>query len=446
MQARTEGKLKVIVGLGKTGISCAQYFTRKGIPFAVQDSNVAPARAAELFEFAPKVSLTQLDSAALCRADTIVLSPGVPLATSELQAAHAAGVPITGDINMFLHLVDRPIVAITGSNGKSTVTALVGEMLASAGYSVGVGGNIGTPCLDLLEQGFEVFVLELSSYQLEVVVNAGCHVAAVLNLSPDHLDRYEYADAYYAAKARIYQGAKVAIVNRLVDYDFAIETTTKSVSFGEDAPINAQDYGLRERDGRTFLVRGEVELLALDQMRLKGRHNALNALAALAICDQFSVDHNSLLQTLKTYSGLPHRCEFVGRFGGAEFIDDSKATNPGATSAAVLGMAQAGRPMLLILGGVSKGADFSSLQSVVRQHVAKVYIYGAAASAIKLALGETVACAEFDRLAAVIQALVTEVPSGALVLFAPACASFDQFYNFEHRGREIKRLVREAFL
>ena len=158
------------------------------------------------------------------------------------------------------------------------------------------------------------------------------------------------------------------------------------------------------------------------------------------------MDHNSLLQTLKTYSGLPNRCEFVGRFGGAEFIDDSKATNPGATSAAVLGMAQAGRQMLLILGGVSKGADFSSLQSVVRQHVAKVYIYGAAASAIKLALGETVACAEFDRLAAVIQALVTEVPSGALVLFAPACASFDQFDNFEHRGREFKRLVREAFL
>ena len=446
MKIEAEEKLSVIVGLGKTGMSCARYFVRKGIPFAVQDSNVAPARAAELKDLAPQASLSLLNSEALCNAGLIVLSPGVPLATREVQAAQAAGVPITGDINMFLHLVDQPIVAITGSNGKSTVTALVGEILTNAGLAVGVGGNIGTPCLDLLDKRFEVFVLELSSYQLEVVEAAGCKVAAVLNLSPDHLDRYESAEAYYTAKARIYKGAQVAIVNRQVNFEFKIAADTKIVSFGEDLPINPDDYGLRVSGGRTSLMRGQKELLTLDQMQLKGRHNAMNALAALAICDQFDINPMTTIKTVMAYAGLPHRSEAVGIFGGAEFINDSKATNPGATSAAIQGLAQPDRPMLLILGGVSKGADFSTLQLVVNAHVAKVFLYGADSGLIKNALAEFVACEEFDTLANVIQAIAAEVAPGSTVLFAPACASFDQFDDFEHRGREFKRLVKEAFL
>jgi|TARA_B110000503_G_scaffold33040_1_gene53712 UDP-N-acetylmuramoylalanine--D-glutamate ligase len=446
VKTETQEKLSVIVGLGETGMSCARYFARNGIPFAVQDSNVAPAKAAELRDIAPQALLSVLNSEALCNAGMIVLSPGVPLATREIQAAQTAGVPITGDINMFLHLVDQPIVAITGSNGKSTVTALVGEILTNGGLAVGVGGNIGTPCLDLLDKRFEVFVLELSSYQLEVVEAAGCKVAAVLNLSPDHLDRYESVDAYYSAKARVYQGAQVAIVNRQVEFEFKIEGGTKIISFGEDAPVNAEDYGLRVIDGRTLLMRGQEVLLALDQMQLKGRHNAMNALAALAICDQFSIDPVAKINTVQTFSGLPHRCEALGVFGGAEFINDSKATNPGATSAAVQGLAQSDRPMLLILGGVSKGADFTSLQAVVSEHVAKVFLYGADADAIKTALAGFVTCAEFGSLAAVVDAIAAEVTPGSLVLFAPACASFDQFDNFEHRGREFKKLVKEAFL
>jgi UDP-N-acetylmuramoylalanine--D-glutamate ligase len=440
-------RLSVIVGLGKTGLACARYFARQGIAFAVQDSNPSQASLAELQAIDPRLVCSPLDAAALCVAAQVVLSPGVPLGTPEVQRAIMAGVKITGDINIFLQLVDKPVIGITGSNGKSTVTTLVGDILANGGFAVGVGGNIGTPCLDLLDKGAEIYVLELSSYQLEVVEMAACDIAVVLNLSPDHLDRYPSVSAYYCAKERVYKGAHIALLNRQAPFELHLDPGSRHVSFGDDAPRTSESYGLRTEGAQLFLARGASNLLAVDKLRLKGRHNAMNALVALAIGELLGVDLDVVLSTLQTFPGLPHRSELVGTFGGVEFINDSKATNPGATRAAIEGLAEAGRPMVLILGGVGKGADFQQLRDVILQHVTRVYLYGADAAAIGRAIDGCVGVTRMDTLDAVITSLALELQDlpGAMVLFAPACASFDQYQNFEHRGREFKRLVLEAF-
>ncbi|MDP4598055.1 MAG: UDP-N-acetylmuramoyl-L-alanine--D-glutamate ligase [Pseudomonadales bacterium] len=440
-------RLSVIVGLGKTGLACARYFARQGLPFAVQDSNPSPANLAQLQAIAPLVVCSPLEAGALCAAAQVVLSPGVPLATHEVQRAIMAGVKVTGDINIFLQLADKPVIGITGSNGKSTVTTMVGELLAASGLAVGVGGNIGTPCLDLLGKGSEIYVLELSSYQLEVVEMAACEIAVVLNLSPDHLDRYPSVNAYYGAKERVYKGARMALVSRQLPVELHTDRVSKVISFGDDAPLTSDSYGLRAEGARLFLARGATNLLAVDQLRLKGRHNAMNALVALAIGELLGIDLAVIRQTLQAFPGLPHRCEVVGTFAGAEFINDSKATNPGATRAAIEGLAESGRPLVLILGGVGKGADFQQLQAVIRQHVTRVYLYGADAAVINRAIAGCVGITRMNNLAEVITSLALELQKlpRAMVLFAPACASFDQYQNFEHRGQEFKRLVLEAF-
>jgi UDP-N-acetylmuramoylalanine--D-glutamate ligase len=305
-------KMKVIVGLGKTGISCARFFAREGIPFSVQDSNPTAERISQLKQIAPEVTVSALDGEALCLADEIVLSPGVPLVTPAITQAIQAGVSVIGDVSIFLKQIKQPVIAITGSNGKSTVTALVGEILAATGMRVGVGGNIGTPCLDL-DLDSDIFVLELSSYQLEVIETGGFHIAVVLNLSPDHLDRYPSVIDYYQAKQRIYRGATTALFNRQSSALGGIDASSQQFSFGNDAPIEASDYGMIEKDGCLNLMHGENVLISFDKLNIKGRHNAINALTAIAIADQLGVARKSSLSTLRDYTGLPHRCEWVGR-------------------------------------------------------------------------------------------------------------------------------------
>jgi UDP-N-acetylmuramoylalanine--D-glutamate ligase len=437
-------KMKVIVGLGKTGMSCARFFARKNIAFTVQDSNPTNERLAELQRVAPGATFSVLDGVALCQADEIILSPGVPLSTPAIALAQQAGVPITGDVGIFLKQMTQPVIAITGSNGKSTVTALVGEILTAAGMQVGVGGNIGTPCLEL-DQDSDVFVLELSSYQLEVIDDGGFHIAVVLNLSPDHLDRYPSVVDYYQAKDRIYRGATTALLNRQSGVSADIDALSLRVSFGSDAPSKASDYGMVEEDGSLTLMQGDDVLIAADDLGIKGRHNAVNALVALAIADQLGVARQTSLSMLRLYSGLPHRGELVGCFKDVEFINDSKATNIGATGAAVEGLADAKRDLVLILGGVGKGADFTLLRDVITKHVSRAYLFGQDAGLIAAAIEEGVPCERHAGLRDVIGAIALNLPDHGCVLFAPACASFDQFSDFEHRGDEFKRLVREAF-
>ncbi|MCB1694336.1 MAG: UDP-N-acetylmuramoyl-L-alanine--D-glutamate ligase, partial [Pseudomonadales bacterium] len=303
--------ITVIVGAGKTGLSCARYLVRHGVPFCVMDRDTSHEKLASLLAVAPGASLSAIDEDALVAAGEIILSPGVPLATPEIARAVAKGVPVTGDIAMFTRLTQKPVVAITGSNGKSTVTALVGEMARAAGINAGVGGNIGIPCLDLLDQGYDAFVLEVSSYQLEVAEQLSADVAAVLNLSPDHMDRYDSASSYFATKAKIYRGCRVAVVSRQVDYDFDLAGAEQVLTFGLDVPNGGDDFGIRYVDGEAWLARGERTLLKASALKILGAHNLSNALAALAIGSALGVPEPGMIRGLINFEGLRHRCELV---------------------------------------------------------------------------------------------------------------------------------------
>ncbi|MCB1644237.1 MAG: UDP-N-acetylmuramoyl-L-alanine--D-glutamate ligase [Pseudomonadales bacterium] len=432
----------MIVGLGKTGLSCAKYLSRKGEAWAVQDSQTAPVLLSALRELNPAASFGPLDETALLQAQEIILSPGVPASLPEIQRAISAGVPVTGDVAMFLSLAAEPVVGITGSNGKSTVTSLVGEILSAAGRNPGVGGNLGTPCLDLLDDAHGCYVIEMSSYQLERVTQAGCHLAVVLNLSPDHLDRYDSLDQYYAAKARIYSGAKTALLNRELSTQFRFDSATRVVSFGSDEPQDAASYGLRNIDGQIFLAHGADNLLATRDLGIKGSHNYSNALVALAIADIMEVPRDITLTILRSYAGLPHRCEWLGAVDGVFYVNDSKSTNPESTRAAVSGFSEF-RRIHLLLGGQGKGADFRLLNEVVGQHVTSVVLYGKDAEVIHSQLSGSTPCEITDTLASALSLIRERSQTGDLVLFSPACASLDQFRNFEHRGDYFRQLVQE---
>ena len=314
---------KVILGLGKTGLSCARYFSRLGVPFRVMDANVRPDLLADLTKLVPLPSFSLFDEATLfdpSEVAELIVSPGIPLSNQAIQQAFSDGITVNGDVNIFLKQAVAPVVGITGSNGKSTVTALLGEMLANSGVKVGVGGNIGTPCLDLLETDCDVYVLELSSYQLEVVEDASCEIAVVLNLSPDHLDRYENNVDYYETKARIYSSARIALQNSDLDFDFLFDQETEILTFSGKEPEDSNAYGIIEDGLSAFLCQGARKIVACDQILMRGRHNAENALVAIAIAERLEVPDEVIVNTLRSFKGLPHRCEFVAKHAGTTFI------------------------------------------------------------------------------------------------------------------------------
>ena len=423
----------VILGLGKTGLSCVHYFLRQGITPMVLDTRANPPGRQEL-PVSVELRCGELDVTLLTEAELIIASPGIALATPALQAAAAAGVEIIGDIELFVRDARAPIVAITGSNGKSTVTTLVGEMAAEAGIQVGVGGNIGTPALDLLLEPCDLYVLELSSFQLETTYSLRAAAATILNLSEDHLDRYEGMAGYLAAKQRIYAGAQYILVNR---DDDATQPQAGSVwqSFG----LDGDSYGRVLHQGALWLaVEGELQL-PVAELNIVGAHNQMNALAAMALCDAVAVPRAAQLAVLRRFSGLPHRCQFVREHQGVRWINDSKATNVGSTLAAVAGLAEAvqGR-LILIAGGQGKGQDFAPLQALLGYGIDLMLCFGQDADLL-CALGpqtERVA----DLAAAVSRAQAVTQP-GDWVLLAPACASLDMFKNFEQRGDYFTALV-----
>lgn len=434
----------MIVGLGKTGISCARYFTQHRIPFAVMDSNPAPAALKELRAIAPEAPFMTMDSDQLLRAKEIVLSPGVPRASSEIQRAIRAGISITGDVAIFAELAEAPVVAITGSNGKSTVTALLGEMARHCGVDAGIGGNIGVPCLDLLAGNHELYVIEVSSYQLETAVNLRCEVAVVLNLSPDHMDRYPDLQSYYATKANIYHSAECAVVNRDLNFDFDLSSARRVIGFGSGRPLAEDEFGIVTDGSVEALYRGSEKLIAVDEIRLRGAHNHMNALAALAIGYSLDWDSEPMLQTLREFPGLPHRCEWVANISGVDYINDSKATNTGSTLAAVDGLARDDKNIILILGGIGKDADFSVLSDAVSRHVKAVYLYGRDRYTIADQLGAGAPLRIFETLEQTVAAIREAASKGDLVLLSPGCASQDQFANFEARGDAFKAMVMQG--
>jgi len=438
----------LVVGLGRTGLSCARFLAARGVEIAVTDSRAAPPGLEALREALPDaaVFLGDFDAAAFAQADTIVLSPGVSRREPLVRAAEARGAEIIGDIELFARYADAPVVAITGSNGKSTVTTLVGEMARAAGRDARVGGNLGIPALDLLVQGEapDLYVLELSSFQLETTYSLNARAAAVLNVSEDHLDRYDGMDDYLAAKARIFHGEGTAVINADDPRVAALAAPLPAgrvvrFTLGEPA---AGEFGVRTRQGAPWLYRGEEALVAVAELGLRGWHNVANALAALALGEAAGLDRGPMLTALREFTGLPHRSQFVAERAGVAWFNDSKGTNVGATLAALRGLP--GERIVLIAGGRGKGQDFSALRSVVAERGRAVVLIGEDAALIEAALAGTVAVERAEDMAAAVAAAARLAQAGDSVLLSPACASFDMFSGYEQRGEVFMARVREA--
>lgn len=428
--------LTLVVGLGLTGLACARFLAARGEAFAVADSRANPPGLDELRREFPEVEvhLGNFDRELFSRAARLLLSPGVAPQEQAVLEAQQAGVEVLGDIELFARHAEAPVIAITGSNGKSTVTALLGEMAQQAGKRVLVGGNIGTPALALLDEPLpQLYVLELSSFQLELTHSLNCLAAVVLNLSDDHLDRHQSMANYATIKSGIYAGDGVMVINADDPQVAAMADPERSVvRFSLAPPQREQDYGLRRLNGVDHLARGSELLLPASELRIPGRHNQANALAALALGEAAGLSQAAMFETLRNYPGLPHRCQWVAELDGVNYYNDSKGTNVGATLAAVEGMP--GEKVVLIAGGQGKGQDFSPLQPLLAQRARGVILIGEDAPLLAQALagiaGVTFA-ASMEQ--AVAMASATAQP-GDSVLLSPACASFDMFRNYVERG------------
>lgn len=438
----------LIVGLGKTGLSVARFLARRGLAFAVADSRMEPPGLAELRAEYPRaaVHLGPFEAELFRGFRTLVVSPGLAVSEPAIRAAAEAGAEIIGDIELFARHVKAPFIAITGSNGKSTVTTLVGELLAAAGRKVRVGGNLGTPALDLLAEpnDAEIYVLELSSFQLETTSSLRPAASVVLNVSEDHMDRYPDLAAYAEAKGRVYQGAAVAVVNRDDDWSLRLARASepaRTVSFGLDAPAAGQ-WGMVDHESQLWLAHGDRLFVRERELTLRGRHNMANALAALALVEAVGVDLAAVLDALRRFAGLPHRSQFVGHFHALDWINDSKGTNVGATAAALAGQTA---PVVLIAGGLGKGQDFTVLRPLLAKKARGVVLIGQDAGLIAQAwAGAAPIVRAADMGEAVSMAAELGRPGDA-VLLSPACASFDMFKGYDHRGEVFAAEVRRRF-
>ena len=433
----------LIVGLGKTGLSCARFLAAQGVPLAVTDSRAQPPGLVELQKDLSDVAVFVggFDPAAFAAAQQLIVSPGVSLREPLIAEAVLRGTPALGDIELFARHARAPVVAITGSNGKSTVTTLVGEMAQCAGRNVRMGGNLGTPALDLLEiTEPDLYVLELSSFQLETTSSLNAAAATVLNISVDHMDRYRNMDEYAAAKERIYRGMGVMVLNA---EDAAVMAMAQhdrvSIHFSLTKPA-ANDFGVADIDGKAWLAHGNQPLIAVTEVRIKGWHNIANALAALALGHAVGLPMDAMLDTLRHFPGLPHRSQWVAEFAGVAWYNDSKGTNVGATLAALRGMPG---KVVLIAGGLGKDADFTPLRQAALDRARAVVLIGRDAPLIEAALDGVVPVAHAATMQeAVMQARYLARP-GDVVLLSPACASFDMFSGYEERGQVFTNAVLE---
>ena len=426
----------VIVGLGATGLSCARHFARREVAFAVTDSRAEPPGAAELREETPHVYMAfgGYDRALMRSARRLIVSPGVSIRHPAVVAARESGVEILGDVELFAREVNAPVIAITGSNGKSTVTALLAEMLAGAAMDVCVGGNFGTPALSLLKvPGPDYYILELSSFQLETTESLRPAAAVVLNISPDHLDRYSDMDTYRQAKQRIHAGSGAVVVNADADNLAPLDTARRRVTFSLRADQSA-DVSLREVDGAAAIVVANEPLLEASELLVKGKHNLANVQAALALAMAIDQPLLPMLDALRGFSGLPHRCQRIATTNGVDWIDDSKGTNVGATCAAIQGLNEYAQ-IVLLAGGVGKDADFAPLAEHARGRVRNAILMGRDAALLAHALEEVAPVTRVDSMSDAVQAAFSLAQSGDAVLLSPACASFDMFTDFSARGR-----------
>ena len=435
----------LVVGLGVTGLSCARFLARRGVEVAVTDSREQPPALAAIQQELPDIALFLggFDSEAFARAQRIVVSPGVSLQEPLLVAARRRGVEVIGDIELFARVATAPVIAVTGSNGKSTVTTLVGAMARRAGKDVRVGGNLGVPALDLIqEQEPDLYVLELSRFQLESVSSLRACAATVLNISADHLDRYDSLVSYARAKQQIYRGAAVQVVNRDDPLACALADAGGAMTGFTLQQPGGEDFGVSVAGNAGWIAKGSEAWLPVAEVRMPGRHNLANALAALALGEAAGLPRPAMLQVLREFQGLPHRTQWVGEYQGVRWFNDSKGTNIGAALAAIQGF---DGPLILIAGGRGKGADFRQLAEGMDDRVKAVVLLGEAAHDIADALAgrfDTVFVS--DMINAVHSAAALADP-GDTVLLSPACASFDMFDDYQHRGEVFMQAVREFY-
>ena len=437
--------LHVVVGLGSSGYSCVRYLIEQGISVAVTDSRENPPNLAEFKHKFPNVivSTGKLDDALLSKASTIVISPGVSLKEPVISQQIARGTPVIGDIELFAKSANAPVIAITGTNAKSTVTTLVGEMAKAAGVNVQVGGNLGTPALDLLTTPRpELFVLELSSFQLETTYSLTPKVATVLNITPDHMDRYDTLQEYCDTKQRVYNHSEIAVCNRDDPATECRDTTVKrKLHFTLNQP-NQHEFGLLKQDNEIYLAYENQALMSVKELPILGRHYQANTLASLAIGYAYGLPMSAMLQTLREFKGLSHRCQLVRERDGVSWYNDSKGTNVGATLAAIEGLGPVIQgKLILIAGGVGKNADFTPLVSAIHKHVKTVILIGEAAQILAAAIGTQAKVCFAKNMEEAIGIADSTAKSSDSVLLSPACASFDMFKNFEHRGDVFTQLV-----
>jgi len=445
-----KGQRVLVIGLGKTGMSCIRFLVERGVDVAVTDSRENPAELPSLQAQYPDVAVFVggINAEAIRRADVLLISPGVPVKTPAIADAIAERKQVIGDIEVFARCTHKPVVAITGSNGKSTVTTLLGEMARLAKRHVVVAGNIGTPVLDTIndDENNELYVLELSSFQLETTYSLNTVASVILNITEDHMDRYTSLSEYSTAKARITHGDGAVIVNKdeanvcaLAD---ALDKQRQRVSYATRLPADTVDFGVITIEGDNWLAMHSKPLIPVSALKIKGNHNVSNVLAALALGSVTDLPMPAMLEAAQQFAGLPHRTQWVAEHDGVVWFNDSKATNVGATIAAVRGLSD--YRLILLMGGQGKGQDFSELRQVFKNNVRHVFLFGEDAQRIAETLSGSVSYTTVkDLQQAVIDANRLAV-AGDAVLLSPACASFDMFNGYDHRGREFTRMVQEV--
>ena len=439
------GGLKVVAGLGISGVSAVNFLHEQGYRVAVTDSRDVPP-GHDKIPTEVQTRFGQFDQELLLQAEEIIISPGLDPKLPEIQAAIAKGIPVISEIQILRRATDKPIVAITGSNAKSTVTTLIGLMALQAGVKVAVGGNLGRPALDLTHDDPDVYILELSSFQLETTSHLNAAVAVVLNVSEDHLDRHGDMFGYHTAKHRIFQGVKKVVYNR--DDSLTrplVPDVTPMQSFGLNAP-DLNQYGiLREDDGTIWLARGRERLLKSSEMYIQGTHNVANALACLALGEAIGLPLEKMLETLKIFKGLEHRCEFVKEVQHVRYYNDSKGTNIGATLAALDGLGAAievqGGKVAIILGGQGKGQDFTALRNSLQKYAKVAVLIGEDRPVIEKAIEGTTTLLHAESLQEAVALCQQNTHAHDVVLLSPACASFDMFTGYPERGHRFVEYV-----
>lgn len=443
---KINGKV-VIVGLGVTGIACARFFKQRSIEVEVTDSRDNPPCLEQFKQEFPSsmISLGGFDEQMLVSANAIIISPGVSLREPALMKAAMSGVRIWGEIEVFARFANARVIAITGSNGKSTVTTLVAKMLESAGKKVAVGGNLGTPAVSLInEEAPDFYVIEVSSFQLESTFSLSPSSAVILNISEDHMDRYSSIAEYVNAKKRVIRGYGDVVVNMddLLTRDllYTVEPTRRIYTYTLNPPQEG-GFGLRNNEGRVWICFDEQLIMPITDIKIPGMHNVSNVLAAMALVYAVDIGFESMVEAVKQFAGLDHRTQFVAQTNGVDWYNDSKATNVGATLAAVNGM---GDNLILILGGEGKGADFSQLKAEFAEKVKLVVLIGKDAATIQQCLEGAVEIKHAGTMKEAVEIANAYAVSGDTVLLSPACASWDMFNGYAERGAEFVAQVQNV--